>query len=73
MAYVVKITKDHCGEKIKHAKWCYIHEICGGDVAFCSGQYFGQGESSCEYTIKKGKITCPDCIEKIKEIKTIRL
>jgi len=71
--YVVKIIRDEDGSKILYAKWCYVHVICGGNASFCTGQYFGIGESRCEYISKQGKITCPDCIEKIKEIKSIAL
>lgn len=73
MPFVVKITKDDDGEKIPYAKWCFVIEITGGNAAFCSGQFFGDGESSCEYETKEGKITCPECISLIKTIKQVKL
>lgn len=74
MAFVVKITRDDNGESIENAKWCWIDATnAQGAAAFCSAQFFGPGESRCEYKVKEGKITCPECIKKIKTIKEIKL
>jgi len=73
MAHVVKLFTNDYGEKYDNPQWHYVHENCGGAVAFCSGEYFGAGESGCEYKDKEGKITCPDCIALIKTIKTVKL
>ncbi len=73
MNHCVKITRDDDGNKILYAKWCYVIQKAGGSMALCSGQFFGMGESSCEYKERSGKITCPDCIEEIKRYQRIKL
>lgn len=76
MNRLVKILTDDLGEKRDNPKWCLIHEIAGGNATFCGGEYFGSGESGCEFLTKKSKrggITCPDCLEKIKIIKAVKL
>lgn len=70
---VVKITRDEDGEKIDHPKWCWFYNTGGSDNTLCTGQVFGYGEGSAEYKMKEGKITCPDCIAIIREIKAIKL
>lgn len=73
MPFVVKIKVDDRGERRKFAKWCYVHEVAGGNTAFCTGEYFGIGESGCIYETKVGKITCPKCLSIIKTIKKVKL
>lgn len=71
---VVKIIDDDDGIKKKYAKWCLV-DPCNnqGRAALCTQEFFGEGESSCEYKIKKGVITCPNCIEIIKTYHKIKL
>lgn len=75
MNTLVKILADDNGEVIENPKWCFsVH--WSGNQALCSGQFYGYGESGAEYEIKstkKGGITCTDCLEKIKQIKAIKL
>ncbi len=74
MNNVVKITRDDTGEKIKFAKWCLVDPCNGqGSAALCTQQFFGYGESNCEYEEKMGKITCPECIKTIKTYQNIKL
>jgi len=73
MALVVKITTNDAGEKIKQPKWCLVVNRAGGEMTFCGGEFFGFGGSHCEYEQKEGRITCPECIEFIKEIKAVKL
>ena len=71
---VVKITRDDTGEKILYAKWCLVDPANKqGAAALCSQQFFGMGESRCEFLEKEGKITCPKCIETINIYKKIKI
>lgn len=73
MEKVVKIITDEDGHKIESPKWCYITDWSDSDRALCSGQVFGLGEGSATYKTRQGKITCPQCIAIIKQIKAIKL
>lgn len=56
-------------------KWHWIISV-DASRALCSGQVFGYGESAIDYEIKlvkKGGITCPNCLQMIKEFKAIKL
>lgn len=70
---VVKLITHDNGEPTGDKTWHYIHEISGGQATLCGGEYFGYGESGCDYRLKEGKITCPDCIAIIKEFKSVKL
>lgn len=73
MPHVVKITHDDDGTKIDSPKWCYVIYTAGSEMSLCEGQVFGMGEGAAKYETKEGKITCPNCISIIKEIKSIKL
>lgn len=76
MPVIVKIISDHSGEKRLNPKWHYIHTVCGGNATLCEGEFFGMGESGCKFEIKKterGGITCDECLQIIKTIKSIKL
>lgn len=73
---LVKISRDDNGEEIDSPKWCLSVAHAGTTEAFCSGQVYGYGESAAEYKAKscqRGGITCPNCLARIKQIKSIRL
>lgn len=70
---VVKILTDHYGIKRERPVWCYIQKIASGHATLCGAEYFGYGDSGTKYETKKGKITCPRCIEIIKEMKAVKL
>lgn len=75
MNHLVKILTDEYGEKEDSPKWC-LSVFNTGNMAFCSGQFYGFGESKVEYEIKqvkRGGITCERCISKIKDIKSVKL
>lgn len=77
MNTVVKILTDDLGEKRdKHLHhWHYV-VYKGGPQTLCQGEYFGEGESGCEFVVKKvkrGGITCPDCLSEIKGYKSVKL
>lgn len=71
--FLVKIIADEDGTKIKRPKWCAVIDPCGSLHALCSLQVFGMGEGRAEYITKDtGKVTCPDCIAIIKDLKTYK-
>lgn len=70
---VVKITRDDDGRKKDSPKWCLAWDAGGTDVAFCTGEAFGFGESIAQYKEKQGRITCPECRKKIKALKQVKL
>ena len=75
MHTVVKITRDENGEDPDRG-WCLVSNSGGSAVAFCTGEAYGFGEGDAEgdvKTLKRGGITCPDCLEEIKIIKSVRL
>lgn len=76
MNHLVKIITSDDGEEVEGAKWCLSVVAAGGNMSFCSGEFYGPGESSCKYKVKKqnvGGITCSECIDKIKLIKSVKL
>ena len=76
MPRIVKIITSDSGEKYKKPKWHLIEVIAGGNATFCGGEFFGYGESGCEYKTKvteRGGITCEECLEKIRRIKAVKL
>jgi len=75
---LVKILSSDDGYKIelKNQVWHYVVTSCGGSATLCEGEYFGMGESGCEYEgkrVKRGGITCPKCISIIKDFKAIKI
>lgn len=72
---IVKILTSDDGEKRIPKKWCLV-ESKTGNHTLCQAEYYGYGESRCEYEEKlmeKGGITCKDCLEIIKRHKAIKL
>ena len=77
MNFLVKILTSDDGEP-RDLDLQYWHYVINDDAerTLCEGEAFGEGESSCEYerkSVKRGGITCPDCLLKIKKIKAIKL
>lgn len=74
---LVKITVDDDGDEKPDPKWCLVDPTNGGGPAtMCTAEFFGYGESGCVYEIKavkRGGITCEDCLKKIRLIKAIKL
>ena len=74
--HLVKILTDEYGHPEDEPVWCLAIVTGGSNAAFCSGIFFGHGESEVEFREKyrkKGGITCENCLSKIKEIKRIKL
>lgn len=78
MNNLVKIkTSDDGDERPGHLQvWHLVVNETGGNCTFCEQEFFGFGESGCEYetnATERGGITCEQCIEKIKKIKAVKL
>lgn len=72
---LVKILTYEGGEIVNKPLWHWIQCI-DARRSLCEGQAFGMGESDVEYetkTVPRGGITCPKCLEMIKEFKAIKL
>lgn len=72
---LVKIITDEDGEA-EVPDWHLVVDYGGSPQAFCSGQVFGDGEGAATYKTKRrqrGGITCERCLERIAEIKAVRL
>ena len=83
---VVKIewTKEDCAdidERTEFDKadanfWHLVVNECGSDMTFCGGQVYTFGDTAGVFktkTVKRGGITCKNCLDKIKRIKAVRL
>lgn len=73
---LVMILVDDEGRANDRAAWCLV-DPCNeqGPATLCTSEFFGLGESRCEYKTKevvKG-ITCPNCIRKLKTYKKVKL
>lgn len=73
---LVKLLTNDDGDSYDDPRW-HLIDYNGSDPAtFCSGEFFGYGQSGCDYDIKvvkRGGITCESCLEKIKDIKAVKL
>lgn len=73
---LIKISIDDDGEVTGNEDWCLFYNSRQGSMALCTMEYVGIGESICVYETKevsRGGITCPDCLDYIKDIKAIKL
>ena len=76
-----KQLKDSDEEEIPVSKqvWHYAngaHSFSGATAIICTGEFVESFESHGEYiskTVERGGITCPRCMEIIKEYKAIKL
>jgi len=74
---IVKILVDDSGE-IRHLDdqvWHLSVYEAGCNMTFCEGELYGPASAATEFEFKDVKrgITCPKCIERIKDIKSIQL
>lgn len=73
---IVKIKVDDNGEKRLYAKWHWITDQAGVLRTLCDGEAFGIGDSGAVYEtkiVKKGGVTCSECLRLIKMFKSIKL
>ncbi len=74
MNNLVKIIISLDGEEISDPTWCACSTIGDGHRTLCSGEIVDDGEVVIQSkTTIRGGITCEECIEVIKEIKSIKL
>lgn len=77
MNALVRITVDDDGHQTKNNDWHLVDPGNEqGPAALCTQEFFGAGESDCEYEERvaaRGGITCPDCLRKLKTYKAVRL
>lgn len=79
MNRLVKILTDDSGieRRVELQYWHLVDPTNAiGDATLCEGEFFGVGESGCDYQTKqvqRGGITCPECLSKIKTIKAVKL
>lgn len=74
---LVMIIKNDDGQEIdpKDRRWHLIDNE-GGLQAFCTGEYFGDGESAVVFETKettRGGINCEKCLYRIRKIKAVKL
>lgn len=71
---LVKITVDDDGVPIENPVW-HLVATRQGNHALCTGEFFGGGESMCEFELREVErgIPCPNCAEIIKAHKAIKL
>ncbi len=71
------ITADDGSKKDNPDVWHLISPMnAQGSASFCEDEFFGSGESGCEFEVKyakRGGITCRQCLDKIKVVKAIKL
>lgn len=77
MHTIVRLITDDDGEANPDAKLWHLVDpgMRNGEAALCTGEYFGEGEQAVgvQKTVKRGGITCPLCLDKLKDYKAIRL
>ena len=64
MGIVVKLLIDDDGSKHPSKFWHYVTNDDGSNRSLCTGECFGEGESTAKYKIKeakKGSVTCESC------------
>lgn len=76
MNHVAKLICHDDGEPAENGNWHLVVVRAGSPMLLCNGVFFGYGEGGARADTKKvarGGITCPDCLDQIREIKAIRL
>lgn len=72
---IVKILSGDDGEIRDNPVWCLIHPMDSDPSTLCQNEYFGEGQSSCTFELKEGKVkdlTCPSCLAFIRHIKKLK-
>ena len=72
---LVKFITDEDGTPMEPL-WHYPIALDGSNRAICNGLVFGEGEGSATFITKivqRGGITCPQCLQIIKNYKRVKL
>lgn len=70
------MLSDDDGDQILDPKWHYVDDVTSDPSALCTGEYFGLGASAVVYEtkeVKRGGITCEQCLARIKKFKNVKL
>lgn len=75
---LVRIIKDDDGEEKRDCHVWHLVDPCNrqGPAALCTQEFFGLGESGVEFekkSVKRGGVTCPQCLERIRIYKAVPL
>lgn len=76
MNNLVRLLCDDDGFPYDDPKWHLIDESMPDPATLCRGEYFGVGQSNCEFelkTVARGGITCAHCLTTIRLIKAVKL
>ena len=78
MNTLVRLNYDTDGTLSNDDYWHYGTQITGENAILCTGEMIDDIDDTngppCETkTVKRGGITCPNCLEHIKDIKAIKL
>lgn len=77
MNHLVMLTVNDDGETIETPVWCLIDPaVNDAQRTLCGGEVFGDAEGPADgvtKTTRRGGITCPACLRKIKEYKAVKL
>lgn len=73
---LVRIIEDEDGEATNNDSWHLAVQPDSSPRTLCTGEAFGGSEGAAVYetkSVKRGGITCPKCLEIIKQFKAIKL
>lgn len=72
---LIKITTpdSFADESAVDGYWHLLSENYGDAEVFCSGGFLVDGMGYVEKEVKRGGITCPDCLRLVKAYKAVRL
>lgn len=75
--HLVRISRNDDGDATNDNSWHLIDPGNDqGPAALCTQEFFGYGESSCEFetkSVKRGGVTCRNCVRLIKIYKAVKL
>ena len=78
MNQLVQIHINDDGDETNYPHRWHLVDPCNrqGRASLCTSEFFGIGESACEFTEKeslRGGIDCPDCLKIIRAYKKVKL
>ena len=72
----ITLNNDEIATEKKDLKWCFVHEGAGCRMTLCTAEVFDYGDGVAKGEIKevkRGGITCTECISIIKRFKSVKL